>query len=1546
MKAKTLIILGVLAVLALMVVPALALSPLAATSGAPAASTFTWSPPAKPAISQNPIETVQPQDPNGIERLITATGGAVQVSISRATDTVRFISVSPDQPDALSAQLGLAKSKQAQANAFWAQYGSLFGIINPAAQLSYMGSHTDQLGTTRLEYRQVHEGVPVFAGILFLHFNARNQLTAVNGVSVPDITVTSAPRFTAEQADQIAVNAVGPTGIHAAKTTLYVYRTGLAQGIKGINHLAYEVEATNGVNVRDFVIVDALNGKIIDRWSAIESDLHREVYSGTYTLPARIWQEGDHFPYTGVFSVDINSMISTTGETYNLFSSAFGRDSYDAAGAWMRTVNNDPRINCPNANWNGITTNYCTGVSGDDTVAHEWGHAYTEYTHNLIYAWQPGALNESYSDIWGEVVDLLNGRGKDTPGGLRTDGACSIFTSFPPTFTINSPITIAGGYPVAGTSVQVTMPITDNIVIVNDGVGQPGPGVDGTTLTLADGCETPFVNAAEVNGHIALLNRGNCNFTVKLANAQAAGATAIVVANHQAGGDALVNMATPDGLTSPAVFIGYSTGARIFSAITNTVNVTLRPDAGPVSPDNSYRWLSGEDDPAFGEAIRDMWLPSCYNDPNKVLDSNYYCAADDGGGVHTNSGVPNHAFALLVDGGTFNGQTMTGIGLTKAAHLYWRAQDVYQTPTTGFADHADALTASCNDLVAAGTDLPALNTSISTTVLSGQVFTTTDCLQLTKVISATELRTDPTAQCNFQPLFNQSTPSLCAAGTGSPVTVFTDTFEVASGWAVSHTDVYSATNLDWIRRGSLPQGRSGQAFFAIDETAGSQCTSGVGDVSRVMYLNSPAIVAPVSTTLLRLAFDQNIASELNVDGGNLQISVNGSPWRLVAGADYTFNRYNSTLQTAGTGNTNPLAGQPAFTGSDGGLVTTLWGTSLVDLHKYARPGDTIHLRFEFGTDGCGGLEGWYVDNVQLYYCPADPLPTINKTGPAQSTVGAVISYTIVAQAPSGGVARLTDTLPSGITYAGNLMATSGYAVYSTTTNSVYWSNQPLLQRSDEALSQRYEPRKVELRLDAKPMPGVPSREAGAINLPTNPLAVGDPVTLTLDDGTAEDSIGINGGGNAYQFIWLNRFSPAPGSFPFQLQQVRVLFPSTGGVAVGDAIELVVYADPDGNPANGANLLTTFTATVQYADNATWSVYNLPSPVTISGAGDVLIGVIDRFVNSGVTPSNYPAAVDTTASLGRSWAGWWADDPPTPPVLPPNATFDTIDALGLPGNWTVRGYGQTVAPPPPVVTITFNVSVTAAPAGSITNLAQMTWDGLPIQSSTTMTVLQYGVALAPTIDAQVGNPGQIVTYTLRLTNTGNLTDTINLSYAGNAWNVQLPVTQTLLGAGQATNVTVRVTIPTNALSGDSDTVVVTATSQGDVSKTASSNLTTTAGAQYGLVLSPATAAQTQSVGKVVTYTLQLTNTSNTTATFAISSTGNLWTVGLPASPILLAAGVSAPLSVTVSIPVTATNLMTDTVTITVTALADPTKTANVVLTTTAKRYLVYLPLVVK
>ena len=80
----------------------------------------------------------------------------------------------------------------------------------------------------------------------------------------------------------------------------------------------------------------------------------------------------------------------------------------------------------------------------------------------------------------------------------------------------------------------------------------------------------------------------------------------------------------------------------------------------------------------------------------------------------------------------------------------------------------------------------------------------------------------------------------------------------------------------------------------------------------------------------RLTFDHNVETEIGFDGGTVQISRNGGAYAHGPRCAYAFNA-PSMIATAAAGNTNPLEGQPGFTGSDGGKIRSHWGTSIIDL---------------------------------------------------------------------------------------------------------------------------------------------------------------------------------------------------------------------------------------------------------------------------------------------------------------------------------------------------------------------------------------------------------------------------------------------------------------------------------------------------------------------------------------------------------------------------------------------------------------------------------------
>ena len=943
-----------------------------------------------PTQGATPTTARSQSDQNLVNRLRDDARGSV--SVTREDSTHRFGFVAAGRNGDLMPSVAAAKARPAdKSRAFLDEYGALLGATDPT-QLHRTDSSTDRYGSTQT-YVQRYRGVPVFGAMIRTHLDPSGNLTAVNGTAVPNLSLSVTPRLTQAEADKAAVRAVRsdpPTddagnradtsGLKAVSTQLVVYRNGLFRGATGDTQLAYVVEVSNRANIRDMVILNADAGKVVNRYSMVDDAMERHVYERTYSAASEVWKEGDPFP--AALNTDQQNIVRASGEAYHFFLNSFGRDSYDGKGAPQRTVNNDPRISCPNANWNGVTTNYCNGVTADDVVAHEWGHAYTEYTDGLVYQWQPGALNESYSDIWGETVDLINGRMDGDEGDVslkRPDGLCSLHSPALPQLRIVSPADIAKICATGGASFGPALDstgITGPVVQGLDDTAAPGP-------STTDGC-SPLTNPAAVSGKIALIDRGGCAFTVKTKNAQNAGAVAVVIGNTV---DAVNGMSGVDpAITIPTVMIKLSDRNLIVNKLNASTTVTvLMKDATTSQKADSYRWLIGEDATAFGGAIRDMWTPTCHGDPGKVSDAEYYCASDDQGGVHSNSGVPNHGYALLVDGGSYNGFTIRGIGLTKAAHIYWRAQTEYQTPTTDFTDHADSLEASCADLV--GQTVTGLSVDGSPEQDSPSkptpdaTITSDDCAQVAAMTQAVELRKDPT-QCNFQPLLAKNTPAPCAS-TQKKNVVWSENFsDGLAGWSVDSHAVYAGgPNFPWAADTTLPSGRSGSAAFALDASGGS-CNADANDHSGVTTLTSPAITLPGALQKApKVTFQHYVATEAGFDGGNVKISINGGPFTAVSPDAFTFNK-PSTLATAAAGNTNPLAGQPGFTGTDGGEITGSWGESQIDLSMVgAKPDDTISLRFDFGQDGCSGVDGWYVDDVTVLTCkPKTGTQAARETG--------------------------------------------------------------------------------------------------------------------------------------------------------------------------------------------------------------------------------------------------------------------------------------------------------------------------------------------------------------------------------------------------------------------------------------------------------------------------------------------------------------------------------------------------------------------------------------
>ncbi|MDP9291376.1 MAG: M4 family metallopeptidase [Verrucomicrobiota bacterium] len=153
----------------------------------------------------------------------------------------------------------------------------------------------------------------------------------------------------------------------------------------------------------------AISGELL---SAITpaGEKRRTIYDarGHNALPGKIARaEGD----PPVDDVAVNEAYDGAGATYDFYKKVYGRNSVDDRGLRLdSTVHYGKKYD--NAFWNGRQMVYGDGdgqlfnrfTISLDVIGHELTHGVTQYEAGLLYEGQPGALNESMSDVFGSLV--------------------------------------------------------------------------------------------------------------------------------------------------------------------------------------------------------------------------------------------------------------------------------------------------------------------------------------------------------------------------------------------------------------------------------------------------------------------------------------------------------------------------------------------------------------------------------------------------------------------------------------------------------------------------------------------------------------------------------------------------------------------------------------------------------------------------------------------------------------------------------------------------------------------------------------------------------------------------------------------------------------------------------------------------------------------------------------------------------------------------------------------------------------------------------------
>ena len=390
-----------------------------------------------------------------------------QWSVIREPENQTPIFVQFNRPEGAAAKPAPGVVPRLQILQFISENATLFRLRDPASELIHGATTRDKTGREHVQFEQRFRGVPVWGASIIGHWSGEQGLYAINGryQPSPDHVTRVEPTITPEAAiDRALVDLTLQRTIktfspkvqelldyRGPEAELYLWNARQEEPLR----LTWFVEVRPNLYERWRYFVDAHTGEILERYQASPSDgpavgsgvdlhgntvdLHTYEIEGLFrlidvtregfdpetggglliTLDAQ-FTDGDNVEtvtspdnvFTDPVAVSAHANI---GKVYEYFLEKHGRKGIGGYGADMISlvhVTNKDGESMDNAFWNGIFVAY--GDGGDvfsplagalDVAAHEMTHGIIEHTVGLEYRFQSGALNESFADIFGAMVD-------------------------------------------------------------------------------------------------------------------------------------------------------------------------------------------------------------------------------------------------------------------------------------------------------------------------------------------------------------------------------------------------------------------------------------------------------------------------------------------------------------------------------------------------------------------------------------------------------------------------------------------------------------------------------------------------------------------------------------------------------------------------------------------------------------------------------------------------------------------------------------------------------------------------------------------------------------------------------------------------------------------------------------------------------------------------------------------------------------------------------------------------------------------------------------